>query len=368
MKQVFQDFLKLADIKINGDRPWDIQVYDPRLYDIVLKRGSLAFGESYMDGWWNCEALDQLIYKIKISELNFKFSSYIQFLKVLRYKLANMQSVKRSTEVVKTHYDLGNDLFELMLDKNMQYTCAYWKDTDNLDQAQINKAHLICKKIQLTPGMEILELGGGYGTLARFIAKEYKCKVVSYNISNEQVKYARKACEGFPVTIVNADYREATGVYDRVIAIGLCEHVGYKNYRNLMELVHRSLNDEGIFLLHTIGRNTSLRRPFDPWIQKYVFPQGHLPSIQQLSQAAEGLFVMEDWHNFGPHYDKTLMAWHENFNRNWHKLNARYDERFHRMWNFYLMSCAGSFRARDINLWQVVFSKGGIRGGYESIR
>ena len=368
MEQSFQKALDLADVKINGDRPWDIQVHNSNIYHRVLKEGSLALGESFIDGWWSCEALDQFIYKITRVGLHNKFKASFKLFKILQFKLTNMQSKKRSTQVTKQHYDLGNDLFELMLDKNMQYTCAYWKNGDNLDQAQINKAHLICKKIQLKPEMEILELGGGYGTLARFIAKEYKCKVVSYNISKEQVNYAKKVCEGLPVSIVEGDYREATGNYDRVIAIGLCEHVGYKNYRTLMELAHRRLNEEGIFLLHSIGRNTSLWKPYDPWFQKYIFPHGHLPSIQQLSKAAEGLFVMEDWHNFGPHYDKTLMAWYENFTKNWHKLNGRYDERFYRIWVFYLLSCAGAFRAREINLWQVVFSKGGMLGGYKSIR
>ncbi len=368
MKQAIQDIFELADIKINGDRPWDIQVHDQRLYKRILKRGSLALGEAYMDGWWSCDALDQFFYQIERSELDIKLSSLVQFFKNLKYKLANMQSEKRSIEVAKKHYAMGNDLFELMLSKNMQYTCAYWEDTDSLDQAQINKAHLICKKMQLKPEMDVLELGGGFGTLARFIAKEYKCNVVSYNISKEQVKYARKACEGLPVTIVEADYREATGIYDRVVNVGFFEHVGYKNYKTLMELTYRSLKDEGIFLLHTIGRNTSLWTPGNPWILKYIFPHGHLPSIQQISKAAEGLFIMEDWHNFGPHYDKTLMAWHENFTKNWDQLKDRYNERFYRMWNYYLLKCAGAFRARSINLWQVVFSKGGIPGGYESIR
>ncbi len=368
VEQKFKQVLALADVTINGDRPWDIQVHNTKLYERILKEGSFDLGESYIDGWWSCEALDQMIYKITRVALHTKYEAPFKLFRFLQYKLSNMQSKKRSTQVMKQHYDLGNDLFELMLDKNMQYTCAYWKDGDNLDQAQKNKIQLICDKIQLKPGMKILELGGGFGTLARHIASTYKCEVVSYNISTEQVKYARKICEGLPVKIVKADYRDARGLYDRVLAIGLCEHVGYKNYRSLMELAHHSLNDEGIFLLQTIGRNTSLWKPFDPWIQKYVFPHAHLPSIQQLSKAAEGLFVMEDWHSFGPHYDKTLMAWNDNFTKNWSKLNGSYDERFYRIWNFYLLACAGAFRSRDINLWQVVLSKGGIRTGYESIR
>lgn len=368
MEKEFQKFLALADVKINGDRPWDIHVHNPKLYERVLKEGSIAMGESYVDGWWSCEALDQMIYKITKAALHTKIETPFKLFRYLQYKFFNMQSKRRSTQVMKQHYDLGNDLFEHMLDKNMQYTCAYWKNGDDLDQAQENKIHLICNKIQLKPGMKILELGGGFGTLARHITRVYKCEVVSYNISTEQIKYAREICEGLPVTIVQADYREARGIYDRVLAIGLCEHVGYKNYRAFMELAHRSLKDEGIFLMQTIGRNTSLWKPFDPWIQKYIFPHAHLPSIQQLSKAAEGLFVMEDWHNIGPHYDKTLMAWNENFTENWSKLNNHYDERFYRIWQFYLLTCAGAFRSRDINLWQVVFSKGGILGGYEAKR
>ena len=169
-----------------------------------------------------------------------------------------MQSKKRSTQVTKHHYDLGNELFELMLDKEMQYTCAYWKDNDTLDKAQENKMQLICDKLQLKPGMQVLDLWGGFGTLARYIARKYKCKVVVYNISSEQVQYSQKICEGLPVTIVNADYRDAQGIYDRVVAVGFCEHVGYKNFRAMMELAHRTLNNEGLFLIQTIGRNTSL--------------------------------------------------------------------------------------------------------------
>ena len=368
MEQKFNKILSLADVQINGSRPWDIQIHNKKVFARILKEGSFGLGESYVDEWWSCEALDQLIYKITRIGLHERFEAPFKLFKFLQHKFANMQSKKRSTQVTKHHYDLGNELFELMLDKEMQYTCAYWKDNDTLDKAQENKMQLICDKLQLKPGMQVLDLGGGFGTLARYIARKYKCKVVVYNISSEQVQYSQKICEGLPVTIVNADYRDAQGIYDRVVAVGFCEHVGYKNFRAMMELAHRTLNNEGLFLIQTIGRNTSLQIPYDAWIQKYIFPHGHLPSIQQLSKSAEGLFVMEDWHSFGQHYDKTLMAWNENFTKNWSKLSTRYDQRFYRIWRFYLLACAGAFRSRDINLWQIVLSKGGFHGGYDSIR
>jgi cyclopropane-fatty-acyl-phospholipid synthase len=154
------------------------------------------------------------------------------------------------------------------------------------------------------------------------------------------------------------DYREVEGEYDAVISIGVMEHVGYKNYHTYMDVVDRCLKPDGIAFIHTIGGNASITTG-EPWTDKYIFPNGMLPSITQLGKAMEGKFVMEDWHNFGPYYDNTLMAWHKNFNDAWPRLKDKYDERFHRMWNYYLLSSAGGFRSRSQQLWQIVMTRPG---------
>jgi cyclopropane-fatty-acyl-phospholipid synthase len=221
----------------------------------------------------------------------------------------------------------------------------------------------VCKKINLQPGQRVLDIGCGWGSFAQYAAEEYGAEVVGITVSKEQVELGRERCKGLPVEIRLQDYREINEPFDHIISLGMIEHVGSKNYRTYMQTAHRCLKDNGIFLLHTIGSNRSVRTT-DPWIEKYIFPNSQLPSIRQLALAAEGLFVMEDWQNFGVHYDKTLMAWYQNFDTGWDELKSTYSERFYRMWTYYLLSCAGSFRARKNQLWQIVFSKQGIPGGF----
>jgi cyclopropane-fatty-acyl-phospholipid synthase len=360
--------LARAEIELNGSRPWDIQVHNPDLYRRVLAHGSVGLGEAYMDGWWDAEQLDEFFCRVMRARIDTKVREDLPtLLSAAKASLLNLQNRKRSKTVAEQHYDLGNDFYQAMLDPRMQYTCAYYQGTDDLNVAQEKKLDLMCKKLRLRPGERVLELGCGFGGFAKFAAERYGCRVTAYNISAEQVAYARDACKGLPVEIMHADYREARGTYDKVASIGMCEHVGYKNYRTLMEVVHRSLPDGGLFLLHTIGTNVSVTRS-DPWFMKYIFPNSMLPSPPQLTNAAESLFVLEDWHNFGTHYDKTLLAWHRNFLAHWPQFAERYGERFKRMWEYYLLSFAGAFRARSTQLWQVVLSKNGIRGGYESVR
>lgn len=359
----------LAGIEINGNRPWDLQVHDERFYARLLSGGSLAAGESYMDGWWDAEALDELCTRVHRANLAGRIGNWETMWLALKARVLNRQKKSRAAEVAQEHYDLGNDLYEAMLDPRMQYTCAYWKDADSLDQAQENKLRLICRKIGLRPGMTVLELGGGFGGLAHIIASEYGCHVVSYNISREQVAYGREWCRGLPVRFEQKDYRDAeyeSELFDRVVSVGLCEHIGRKNYPAFLALANRKLKAGGLFLLHTIGGNASFDYT-DPWVDKYIFPNGMIPSVAQLGKAMEGLWVVEDWHNFGPDYDKTLMAWWQNFDRAWPMLQAKYSERFYRMWKYYLLGCAGGFRARTLQLWQIVLSKGDI-GAYTPVR
>ncbi len=354
--------LARADIRVNGNRPWDIRVFDPRFYQRALTGGSLGVGESYMDGWWDAEDLDECFTRVHRHELYRNAGAIGALGLALKGRLFNRQTRFRSKKVAKEHYDLGNDLFQAMLDRRMQYSCAYWKSAGTLDDAQEDKLRLICDKLYLRPGMKVLDLGGGFGGLAHFMATVHGCSVVSYNISSEQVRYARQLCTGLPVRFEQKDYREAvheTDGFDRVVSVGFCEHIGYKNYHSFFELAHRLLRDEGLFLLQTIGGNRSVTST-DRWIDKYIFPNGMMPSIAQLGKAMEDLWVVEDWHNFGPDYEKTLLAWWGNFDRAWPGLRASYGDRFYRMWKLYLMESAGAFRARKLQLWQIVLSKGDI--------
>lgn len=366
-KQTVQEFFNIAGIKINGENPSDIKVHNEKFYSRVLSGGSLALGESYMDEWWDVEKLDEFICKLVSAKLNKKVITPLQFMSIVNSRILNMQTLSKSKKVAELHYDLSNDFYEKMLDKQMQYTCGYWKNAKDLDEAQEHKLDLVCRKLQLKPGEKVLELGCGWGGFSKYAAEKYGCHVTAYNISKEQIKYGREKCKDLPVEIIEKDYRFAKGTFDKVVSIGLCEHVGYKNYKNLMKLVHKCLKKNGLFLIHTIGKDVS-STSIDPWINKYIFPNSMLPSLKQISAAAEGNFIMEDWHNFGADYDKTLMEWYKNFNQNWHLFKDEYGKRFYRMWEYYLLSCAGLFRSRQIQLWQIVFSKDGFPNGYESIR
>lgn len=373
-EQTIRKLLALADIEVNGPNPWDIQVTDSRFYDRVLRDSSLGLGEAFMDGWWHCQAVDELVARMIRANLEEKvLGNWKLGLSVLWSRWFNLQSRRRAVQVADVHYNLDNELYGYMLGPTMSYTCAYFKGTDSLDIAQHQKHDLICRKLGLREQETVLEMGCGWGGFAEFAAHHYGVNMTSLNISKEQVRYATERCQKLPVEIVLADYREpakynpSQRLFDKAVSIGMCEHVGPKNYRHWLELVHRQLKPGGLFLLHTIGGNVSTTT-CEPWTRKYIFPNGVLPSIQQLSSAMEGLFVMEDWHNFGAYYDLTLMGWHANFVAHWDKLKDRYDDRFYRMWTYYLLSCAGMFRARGANLWQIVLSKGGVDGVYETVR
>ena len=367
-KRVIQNLLSKADIRINGNRPWDIQVHNPKFFSKVLAGQSLGLGESYMDGWWDCKNLDQFFHKISSIDIKKNVQNARLMWHVLKSKLINIQSKTRSKIVGEKHYDLGNDLYSNMLDKRMVYTCGYWKKAITLDQAQEDKLDLVCKKMKLKPGMKVLDMGCGWGSFAKYAAEKYNVEVVGVTISKEQVELGKKLCQGLPVDIRFQDYRDVNGKFDRIVAIGLLESVGKKNYKTLMKTVHRLLISDGLFMLHTIG-DKGWVRGLDPWILKYIFPNCQLPSTKQITAAAHRLFVLQDWHNFGGiYYDKTLMAWHKNFIANWNKLKDKYDVRFYLMWNYYILFCAGNFRANQIELWQIVYSKNRLKEKYQNVR
>ncbi|MEX2017121.1 MAG: cyclopropane fatty acyl phospholipid synthase [Candidatus Pacearchaeota archaeon] len=370
VKRKIQELLSLANVKINGRQQGDIQVHNEDFYRRVLSKGALGLGESYMDGWWDAKKLDEFFYKILKAELDKKVKTASFLFQSIKSALMNPQSRSGSRKVAEQHYDLSTELYESFLDPYNQYTCGYFKSTNNLNKAQEQKLDLICKKLQLTPKDKVLDIGCGWGGFAKFAAKNYGCHVTGITISDEQAKYARKFTKGLRVKIRKQDYRDLKEKFDKILICGMIEHVGYKNYRTIMEIVHKCLKEDGLFLLHTIGGNTAAKSN-NAWTEKYIFPNSMTPSASQLSKAYEGLFVMEDWHNFSAHYDKTLMAWHKNFSRNWKRFSKKhpeYDARFKRMWNYYLLSSAGGFRSRKSQLWQIVLSKNGIPGGYESVR
>jgi cyclopropane-fatty-acyl-phospholipid synthase len=367
-KRVVQDLLAHAGVRINGDSPHDMKVHEPALYPRVIAGGSLALGECYMDGWWDCEALDQFFDRIMSARLDKKVRQSKAILwATLITRLTNPQSRAMAFKIGERHYDTGNDLFTVMLDKRLNYSCAYWQAANTLDEAQEAKLELTCRKLDLRPGMRVLDIGCGWGGFAIYAAEKYGVEVTGITVSREQVKLARRLCEGLPVKIELQDYRDLQGAFDRIVSIGMFEHVGVTNYRTFMQVVRRCLKKDGLFLLHTIAGNSSVRS-MDPWIATYIFPNSMLPSARQITAAAEGLFALEDWHSFGSHYDRTLMAWHRNVTENWHRIRETYDQRFYRMWTYYLLSCAGSFRARRNHLWQIVFSRNGLRQDYLSIR
>jgi len=363
-----EDILGIAGIQINGSNPWDIQIHNENFYQRAITEGPLGVGESYMDADWDVENLDEFISKVISAQLDQKIQGkFSTLLHLAKLRLFNLQSKNRAFIVGEKHYDLGNDLFSNMLDPRMNYSCGYWKNASNLNEAQKNKLDLICRKLYLEPGMRVLDIGCGWGAFGKFAAEKYKVEVFGISVSKEQVELGRKLCAGLPIEFRLMDYRNLNEKFDRIASVGMFEHVGEKNYQTYFEVANRCLKDDGLFLLHTIGR-IKAPKAIDPWTHKYIFPNGMLPSAIQINKAIGSRFVLEDWHNFGPDYDKTLMAWYDNFLLNWDKIKENYSERFFRMWKYYLLTSAGSFRARRNQLWQIVLSKNGVPGGYQSIR
>ena len=358
-KEIVTALLMDAGIQVNGYNPYDIQVHNEKFYDRALSLKNLGMGEAYMEEWWECERLDQFVGRLLSAGLVEKIrGSWKLFLPVLKALVFNLQSLGRSRIIADRHYNLDNELFFSFLDPYIQYSCAYFKETQDLKQAQLNKMDLIIAKLQLGPSDHVLDIGFGWGGLARYMAEKVGCHITGVNVADEQINYARESLKHLPIDIVNCDFREIRGKFDKIVSVGMFEHVGYKNYRTFMRVVDRSLKNDGVFLLHTIGSNSSQINT-DNWINKYIFPNGMLPSIAQIARSAEGMFMIEDLHNLGPHYDKTLMAWNSNFQNSWSELSRRYDDKFKRMWEYYLLSCAGAFRSRYNQLWQIVFTKPG---------
>ncbi|MCL2310628.1 MAG: cyclopropane fatty acyl phospholipid synthase [Proteobacteria bacterium] len=359
------DLLAKADITLNGTRPWDMRLHDPRALERVLATVNLGLGEAYMDGQWDCDRLDEFFTRVLRAKLDQQIEPTRLFFYVLKAKWLNRQNVKRAWQVGEQHYDLNNEFYEAMLGKRMAYSCGYWSGgSKTLDEAQEAKLDMICRKLALKPGMRLLDIGCGWGSLMGFAAERYGVSCVGVTVSKEQAKLGAARYKDQPIEFRLMDYRNLNEQFDCIASVGMFEHVGPKNYRTYMEVARRCLADGGLFLLHTIGKNHPSAAA-DPWIDKYIFPNGVIPVIGEIANAASKLFVVEDLHNFGADYDRTLMAWHANFESAWPRFAAKMGQRFYRMWRYYLLSCAGAFRARDTQLWQWVLSKSGVPGGYK---
>ena len=368
-----RDLLAEADVRINGSRPCDVIVNDERLFRRLIIDGTMGLGDAYVDGWWDCAAIDDFFDRILTADVPARVGrlDWRTLFDAVMQRVVNRQSLARAQRNGERHYDIGNDLFGAMLDRRMAYTCAYWRDAQTLDEAQQDKLDLVCRKIDVRPGQRILDAGCGWGAFAQFAAEQYEARIIGVTVSGQQVKLARQRCEGLPVEIRLQDYRQVDHRFDHVVSIGMLEHVGPKNYRTCLEKFHECLNDYGLCLIHTMGARTSFPNAKDieaMWMTRRIFPGLVLPSMKHFGAAIDGLFVVEDVQNFGADYDHTCMAWFANFDAAWPKLRDRYGPRFYRMWKYYLLSAAGAFRSRKYQLWQFVLSKRGVRGGYVSVR
>jgi cyclopropane-fatty-acyl-phospholipid synthase len=366
-KDILLRLLDQAQVPINSEEPWSIQVHDERLWNRVVAQHQLGFGEAYMQGWWDCQELDEALTRLvtvnAVSAIRVTPKIMAQ---TLKSRVSNRQSKKKAAKNARHHYDIGNDLFMRMLDKEMIYSCGYWENATSLEEAQIAKLDLICQKLQLKPGMRVLDIGSGWGGFLRYAVKNYGVVGSGVSPANEQIKLARELSQGLDINFFQIDYRDLTGTFDRIVSIGMMEHVGPKNLKRFFTKCDDLLAEGGMMLHHTISSLSSETHP-DPFFDRYIFPGGVVPSMAQISKAVEKKWVIEDVHNFGPDYDLTLMAWYRNINSKWDEI-PKYDEEFRRMWNYYLLASAAGFRARSLQLMQVVFRRPGRLPKYKSVR
>ncbi|MGF1599641.1 MAG: cyclopropane fatty acyl phospholipid synthase [Acidimicrobiales bacterium] len=363
-----RELLDLAGIELDGPGASDLRVNDGRFFDRVVRDRELGLGEAYQEGWWEAERVDELLAKVLAADLKGLISGSPRLMAfALATRLVNRQTLRRAAHNATAHYDIGNDLYERMLDKRMIYSCGYWDGVSDLDAAQEAKLELICRKLHLEHGMHLLDIGCGWGGLAQYAAERHGVRITGISPAAEQVSVATARCAGLDVEIKQLDFRQVAGRYDRIVSVGMLEHVGPKNYRAFFEANHRLLTDDGIALHHTIGSNRTQSHT-DPWFDRHIFPGGVLPSMEHIGAATQGDWALEDVHNFGPDYDRTLMAWHHNIDAAWDDL-PDYDERFRRTWRYYLLGSAASFRVRNLQLWQLVFTKARRYSGvYRAVR
>ncbi|MFO1394305.1 MAG: cyclopropane fatty acyl phospholipid synthase [Steroidobacteraceae bacterium] len=370
-RRLVTEIAALAGVAIDGNGPCDIRVLDSRFYDRVARDGSLGLGESYMEGWWDVGDLAGLHERIACARLGDRHESgrLALGLRVLRARLFNLQSRSRAPIVAEEHYDLTDRAYRCMTDSWHTLSCGYWREARDLQSAQEAKLDLVCRKLGIREGDHVLDVGCGMGSFARYAATHYGCRVTGINVSKRQVEIATELARGLPVEFVLCDYRDlpsrfGPGHFDHAASMGMFEHVGHRNIPLYMKAVRSVLSDDGLFLLHTVGSDVTVHHN-DPWFDRYIFPNGMLPSVAQIGRGAEGSYTIEDWHNFGYDYSLTCQAWFEQFDRNWPEPK---DTAFYRMWKYYLLCSAGQFSARRLQLWQVVLAARGVPGGYATVR
>jgi len=279
-----------------------------------------------------------------------------------RLHRARRNTLRGSQENIHHHYDLGNDFYALWLDQEMVYTCAYFPDSEtDLETAQRAKMDHVARKLKLQPGQTVVEAGCGWGSLARHLARDYGVKVRAFNISTEQISYARERAkeEGLEdrIEYVQDDYRNVSGSYDAFVSVGMLEHVGTDNYRDLGEVVDRVLADHGRALVHSIGRNRPIG-PMNPWIERRIFPGAYPPALSEMAEIFEPFnFSIQDIENLRLHYDLTLQHWLQRFNAHEEEVRNRFGEEFVRAWRLYLSGSISAFRAGSLQLFQLVFTR-----------
>ena len=341
--------------------PIKLKILDKNLHHKLLLHPDLYFGEAYTNGsvlienGSLTEFLEIILKNVGRGEINF-YSRALNQIKGFYRSLTNFNLIKKSKQNVAHHYDISEKLYDLFLDKNRQYSCAYFKnENETLEQAQENKMNHIIKKLNLKPNQRVLDIGSGWGTLAIEIAKKSKCEVVGITLSDNQLKYSKQKAKELnlenQVDFRLIDYRQLNEKFDRIVSVGMFEHVGRKFYQTYFNTVSKLLNDNGVALIHTIGSSMPPRNPH-PWITKYIFPGGYTPSLSEVSLPIEksGLIVT-DLEVLRMHYAYTLRNWKERFLSKKNEVLEMFDERFLRMWEFYLAGCEMSFKWGD----QVVF-------------
>ncbi len=359
-----------------ADLPAGVEIKDEAAIRRIRREGIMGMGETYMDGLWTAERLDDVLFKVFSAPAR-RLSPWAwakMLLAVADRRVFNRQAGRGAFNIGVEHYDLGNDLFRVMLDSSMTYTCGYWANATNLDEAQQAKLDLLCRKLGLQPGMRVLDIGCGWGNFAHHAASRYGVEVTGVTVSEEQAKVARERCADLPVDIRIQDYREVNETFDRMVSIEMIEAVGPKNMPTFYQVVDRCLKDGGLFALQAISGNTLTRasdRRLDQyilWLVKHIFPDGYLPKPTELVAGHGTSLRVEDWQSFADDYDRTLLAWADRFNAGWDQLAEKYGERFRRRWHFYLYGCAAAFRARLVHVYQVVYAKGALAERYEPVR
>lgn len=362
--------LEDVGVKINGPSSWDPQIRDKQTWTRLFAEGSLGFGEAYMDGMWDCADLAEFFNRVVGARLQSRIPVTMNLIwQIVQARFLNMQTKARAQRVARMHYN-ETEAYRASLDNRMTGSCGYWSDgVENLDQAQEAKLDLICRKVELKHGERVWDIGCGWGAFMGFAAEKYGASCVGVTVSPDQAAYGSERYKDLDVEFQVKDYRDFDGKADKLVSMGMFEHVGHKNFEAYFTKARSVIRDKGLFCLHTIG-SSETQPTIDPWLDKYIFPGGVIPSLTQIGKALEGLWDVVDLHNIGPHYDRTLMAWNDNFQKKWTEPNTVEDRRFKRMWEYYLLCCAGGFRARAIHVWQFVLSPAGegVPDGYVTQR